>query len=546
MKEIYEIKKKRVVSFSERWSGPKALETLIPVAEHNLQFAGQVGTSGLGANKAQRYIGSPTLEDLREKVTEALVAKNEEEHMRHAACLPLQGVWTSWIDFARPYDLSWENLISASPSLIKFVLNAQINSVRTPDMLKLWGYTKSATCPLCSAPQCTLHHILVNCSFALNQKRYTWRHDSVLKNIEISLANLVADFNQRKPTSLVKATKQAFEACFVRKGEKQKHASQPAASVTQSTLACANDWKLRVDFDAKQIDFPPAILATPLRPDIVLWSQMSRVVVLIELTCPAEEGIRNAQLRKETKYTELLDSINATNIWKASLWTLEIRARGLVGLSTHKTFVRLGFTSRQAKALCKKLSTVVARCSYAIYQAHCNLAWSHSSDLIIDGDLALTEIETKRETEKKKEKERKESVKESLLVHKVQKPRCSNVKTLRDHSITALYHFTDAPNLESISKNELLTWKQLDEMKISAMMNSSNLSRKLDAKKGLSDFVRVSFCKKHPMMYIAMKEERISVPVVLEIKLEVVSRPGVLFCETNATGKTAKASESLV
>ena len=162
------------------------------MAEHNLQFAGQVGTSGLGANKGGRYIGTPTLKDLREKVTEALVATNEEEHMRHAACLPLQGVWTTWIDSARPYDLSWENLITASPSLIKFVLNAQINSVRTPDMLKLWGYTQSATCPLCSAPQCTLHHILVNCVYALGQKRYTWRHDSVLKNIEISLASLVA------------------------------------------------------------------------------------------------------------------------------------------------------------------------------------------------------------------------------------------------------------------------------------------------------------------------------------------------------------------
>jgi hypothetical protein len=58
----------------------------------------------------------------------------------------------------------------------------------------------------------------VGCDFALNQKRYTWRHDSVLKNIELSLASLVADFNRKKPTSLVKATKTAFEVFFVRKG----------------------------------------------------------------------------------------------------------------------------------------------------------------------------------------------------------------------------------------------------------------------------------------------------------------------------------------
>jgi hypothetical protein len=281
-------------------------------------------TQGLGASRAKKYVGTPTLKDLREKVTEALVSENEDEHVRHAACLPLQGVWTTWLDTARPYDLSWENLITASPSLIKFVLNAQINSVRTPDMLKLWGYTKSATCPLCGAPQATLHHVLVGCDFALNQKRYTWRHDSVLKNIELSLASLVADFNRKKPTSLVKATKTAFEACFVRKGETKKRGSQPPERLTQSVLACANDWKLLVDFDAKKVEFPPAILATPLRPDIVLWSQMSRVVVLIELTCPAEEGMRAAQLRKETKYSELLDSVNATNVWKARCGLLRL------------------------------------------------------------------------------------------------------------------------------------------------------------------------------------------------------------------------------
>ena len=56
----------------------------------------------------------------------------------------------------------------------------------------------------------------------------------------------------------------------------------------------------------------------------------------------AEEGMGAAQLRKETKYSELLENINATHVRKASLWTLEIGARGLVGLSSHKTFVRLG------------------------------------------------------------------------------------------------------------------------------------------------------------------------------------------------------------
>jgi hypothetical protein len=271
---------------------------------------------------------------------------------------------------------------------IKFVLNAQINCVRTPDMLKLWGYTTVATCPLCRANQCTLHHILVNCGFALNQKRYTWRHDSVLKHIEVSLAALVADFNRRKPKAVVKATRETFNACFVRTGETKKRGTRPPQRLTPSVLECANDWKLRVDFDGKKAEFPPSIVATSLRPDVVLWSRMSRVVVLIELTCPAEEGMVKAQLHKETKYSGLLDDINATEVWKASLFTLEVGARGLVGLSVHKTFVRLGFTPSQAKAVCKKLSSVVVRCSSAIYQAHNNLCRSHSHDLIVVESVA--------------------------------------------------------------------------------------------------------------------------------------------------------------
>jgi hypothetical protein len=69
------------------------------------------------------------------------------------------------------------------------------------------------------------------------------------------------------------------------------------------------------------------------------------------------------------------------------------------------------------------------------------------------------------------------------------------------------------------------------------------LSHHLDTKSGRADFVRLSFCKKHPMMYLALKDGRISRPVVLEIKLEVVSRPGVLFCAINAASTAAKTSE---
>jgi hypothetical protein len=76
-------------------------------------------------------------------------------------------------------------------------------------------------------------------------------------------------------------------------------------------------------------------------------------------------------------------------------------------------------------------------------------------------------------------------------------------------------------------------------------LNSSKLSHDLDTGKGLENFVRLSFCKKHPMMYTALKDNRISRPVVLEIKVQAVCRPGVRFCERNAAAKDAVTSEDL-
>ena len=46
--------------------------------------------------------------------------------------------------------------------------------------------------------------------------------------------------------------------------------------------------------------------------------------------------------------------------------TLEVGARGLIGNNTFRAFEKLGFVSQAATTLCKTLSAVVARCSYAI------------------------------------------------------------------------------------------------------------------------------------------------------------------------------------
>jgi len=79
---------------------------------------------------------------------------------------------------------------------------------------------------------------------------------------------------------------------------------------------------------------------------------------------------------------------------------------------------------------------------------------------------------------------------------------------------------------------------------IASRTNSDELSRRLDSRAKLENCVRLSLCSNNPMMHVAKKEGRISDPVLLRIKLEVVSRPGVLFADRNAVRRGALISKS--
>jgi hypothetical protein len=97
-----------------------------------------------------------------------------------------------------------------------------------------------------------------------------------------------------------------------------------------------------------------------------------------------------------------------------------------------------------------------------------------------------------------------------------------------------LYHFTDAANLDSIREHGLLSASCLTRQSLKATMNSDEKSRAIDKQKGLENFVRLSFNKENPMKYIAKNEGRISRPIMLQVKLEVVSKQGVFFSDCNA------------
>ena len=113
---------------------------------------------------------------------------------------------------------------------------------------------------------------------------------------------------------------------------------------------------------------------------------------------------------------------------------------------------------------------------------------------------------------------------------------------LDEHRITKLFHFTDRDNLESIIKNGgLYSWMDCDRKGIKINKpGGSTASRQLDSSRNLEDYVRVSFTTQHPMMYVAMKDGRISNPVILEIDPEVIYWNESLYANLNAARYTIK------
>ena len=113
---------------------------------------------------------------------------------------------------------------------------------------------------------------------------------------------------------------------------------------------------------------------------------------------------------------------------------------------------------------------------------------------------------------------------------------------LDEHKIVKLYHFTDRDNLESIIKNGgLYSWMDCERKGIKINKpGGSPVSRQLDSGRNLEDYVRVSFTTQHPMMYVAMKDGRISNPVILEINPEVIYWNETLYANLNAAKHTIK------
>lgn len=191
--------------------------------------------------------------------------------------------------------------------------------------------------------------------------------DSILKVIEVAIKR------RAETVKIITPMKTGMEPVrFVEQGQKAKKKKKDKTGI----LDTATDWVVQVDLRKKQTHFPPHIITTTDRPDLVLYSDRAKVVVMIELTSPIEDNLEKWRVLKSTKYEKLAENIREGGLWKPTVLTIEVGARGFVAKRTAGMWRRLGLAEKEGRKLTEKISRTAIRCSHYIWICRNTKEWA--------------------------------------------------------------------------------------------------------------------------------------------------------------------------
>jgi len=229
----------------------------------------------------------------------------------------------------------WKRLMYGLPEKqLSFLLRAGCDTLPTPLNLARWNIIVSPICPLCPSTQPTTNHVLTGCSTALNQGRYTWRHDSVLQVIFLSF-------------------KKDLPSCY------KLYADLPGCQASVSPLST----------------IPPHITSTLSRPDLVLVSTDSIVLLELSVVTNSQHHFVAAKTRKEDRYGSLLSDLQHAG-YVVDLVTVEV---GCLGHFMPETVSKLStvchLPKRSINQILQRAARVAISCSYRIFNSRTSLLW---------------------------------------------------------------------------------------------------------------------------------------------------------------------------
>ena len=247
--------------------------------------------------------------------------------------LTMQGDFTNLL-IEEKENVTWQSVIRNVPrGIMSFALKSVTNSLATPDNLKIWGKRHVSQCPLCNNSG-TLQHILNFCPVALQQGRYTWRHNSVLHFVSTTIMH-------EKPEDL------------------EIFADLPGLDQNGGTI-------------------PPDIITTQLRPDLVILNRNQKLIFLLELTCSFESNIEAANIRKTTKYSALKSDLEDKG-FTCHLLPFEVGSRGYVSRANKSNLMNIFMANKLKPNVFKcirEMSKISLLCSFSIFHAYTQPTWS--------------------------------------------------------------------------------------------------------------------------------------------------------------------------
>ena len=112
----------------------------------------------------------------------------------------------------------------------------------------------------------------------------------------------------------------------------------------------------------QRLIFPPEIITTNLRPDLVLWSTLQKLLFIVELTVLWEAAVGEAYERKRLKYSDIATKAEQRG-WRAQVLPVEVWCRGFVATSTTKLLKGMGVRGQAFRQAVKSLSNAAERSS---------------------------------------------------------------------------------------------------------------------------------------------------------------------------------------
>ena len=267
-----------------------------------------------------RHLQEQFTHRVQQNVKSVVREEQQKQLASHVKGLTLQG-HTLALAAAEKEDAVWKGyMFDLKAGTLKFLLNATIDTLPTAANLRRWKKSPSDLCKLCKGRQ-TTRHVLNGCSVALNTKRFTGRHDTILSCV----------------------------------------------------LSCMDKTRFKVYSDlvghqaAGGGTIPPEICVTNLRPDVVVLEEESKTIHIFELTMPGEHRIDESNRLKSNKYNHFVTDCAP---YTCTLTCFEISSKGFISTRNHqnlKTLHSYMTPDTKLSTLKKNISALAIYTSYHIW-----------------------------------------------------------------------------------------------------------------------------------------------------------------------------------